>query len=43
MLRNVGPNDLYLVSVFPTGVLPWIQESEGEGGRKVWRVDLNTC
>lgn len=31
MLRNTGPNDLYLVSVFPTGVLPWIQESEGEG------------
>lgn len=31
MLRNVGPNDLYPVSVLAAGVLPWIQESEGEG------------
>lgn len=30
-LRNAGPNDLYLVYVLATGVLPWIQESEGEG------------
>lgn len=29
-LRNVSPNDLYPVSVLATGVLPWIQESEGE-------------